>query len=204
MNQLPEKTVERLILYRRTLAVIASEKEYVFSHELAHLLHLTSVQVRRDLMLIGYTGTLRKGYNVNDLISFITKKLEAEIPFKVCVVGMGNLGRAITAYFNDRSTNLKIVATFDVDPDKINTTISGIPCYDSSKLFDIIRAENIKIAIITTPPEVAAIVCEQLVVTGIKGIMNYTPVKLKVPNHVFLDEYDMITSLEKISFYIRK
>ncbi len=203
MNTLPEKTVERLILYKRTLMTLAGEKEYIFSHELAQMLHLTPVQIRRDIMLIGYTGTLRKGYHVVDLLNYINKVLDATIHSNVCVMGMGNLGRAITGYFKDRSSGLKIVAAFDNDPDKINTNISGIPCYDISRLFEVVRNQQIAIAVITTPPEAAAAVCEQLIAAGIKGILNFTPTKLKVPDYVYLDEYDMLTSLEKIAFYIR-
>jgi len=204
MKKISEKTIERLSLYRRTLMEIMNETEFVFSHQLAKRLHITPVQVRRDLMLIGYTGTLRKGYNVKDLLNHLYNLLDAESVTLVCVVGMGNLGRAITGYFSSRSSKLKIVASFDIDIDKVNKFISGVKCYPVSDMFNVIQKEKIEIGIITTSPESANIACEQLVAAGIKGIMNYTPVKLKVPKHVFLEEYDMITSLEKIAFYIRQ
>lgn len=204
MKQIPEKTIERLSLYRRTLMEIVNDSEFIFSHELAQRLHITPVQVRRDLMLIGYTGTLRKGYNVKDLLMNLSVLLDSESVTRVCVLGMGNLGRAITGYFNARSSKLQIVASFDTDVDKINQFISGVRCYPTNQLFEIVQKEKIEIGIITTSPESALIACEQLVASGIKGIMNYTPIKLKVPNHVFLEEYDMITSLEKIAFYIRQ
>lgn len=203
MNKIPEKTVERLSLYRRVLIDLIPTQEFIYSHDLAALLHLTSVQVRRDLMLIGYSGTLRKGYNIQDLLQKLSNILDSESTANVCVVGMGNLGRAITGYFNGRRSKLKIVAAFDNDPTKTNHLISGINCYSISQMYEVIKKENISIGIITTPPEVASLVCEQLVAAGIKGIMNYTPTRLKVPDSIFIEEYDMITSLEKIAFYIQ-
>lgn len=203
MNKIPEKTVERLSLYRRVLIDLIPEQEFIYSHDLAALLHLTPVQVRRDLMLIGYSGTLRKGYNIQDLLQKLSSILDSESTANVCVVGMGNLGRAITGYFNGRRSKLKIVAAFDNDTTKINHLISGINCYPINQMYEVIKKENISIGIITTPPEVATLVCEQLVTSGIKGIMNYTPTRLKVPDSVFIQEYDMITSLEKIAFYIQ-
>jgi len=203
MNNIPEKTVERLSQYRRILIDLLPVQEFIYSHDLAALLHITPVQVRRDLMLIGYSGTLRKGYNIQDLLQKLSNILDSNSTANVCIVGMGNLGRAITGYFNGRRSKLKIVAAFDNDVNKTHHLISGINCYPVNEMFEVIKKENISIGIITTPPEVSADVCEQLVASGIKGIMNYTPARLKVPEHVFLEEYDMITSLEKIAFYIQ-
>lgn len=203
MNKIPEKTVERLSLYRRVLIDLIPTQEFIYSHDLAAILHLTPVQVRRDLMLIGYSGTLRKGYNLQDLLQKLSNILDSDSITNVCIVGMGNLGRAITGYFNGRRTKLKIVAAFDNDTTKINHLVSGIYCYSINQMFDVIKKENIRIGIITTPPEVATLACEQLVAAGIKGIMNYTSTRLKVPDSIFIEEYDMITSLEKIAFYIQ-
>ncbi len=203
LTNIPEKTVERLSLYRRLLIELISTQEYIYSHDLAGLLHITPVQVRRDLMLIGYSGTLRKGYNIKDLLDKLSEILDNEDSTNVCIVGMGNLGRAITGYFNGRRSKLRIMAAFDNDMTKINNFISGVKCYSVSEMYEVVRKEKINIGIITTPPETATAVCEQLVVAGIKGIMNYTPARLRVPESVYLEEYDMITSLEKIAFYIQ-
>ncbi len=92
MRPLPHKTIERLSQYRRALLMVhASGKTHIFSHEIAKLIHITAVQVRRDIMLIGYTGTLRKGYNVKELIDLIGDIIDSEMIIRVCVVGVGNL-----------------------------------------------------------------------------------------------------------------
>ncbi|HMT66619.1 MAG TPA: winged-helix domain-containing protein, partial [Bacteroidales bacterium] len=124
MKALPGKTVERLSQYRRALAsVLAANKDYIFSHELAAMLHITAVQVRRDLMLIGYGSVMRKGYDVRELINTIGSIIDAPDGLNVAIVGMGNLGRAIAGYFRDRRTNMTVVAAFDVDPRKTDRVV---------------------------------------------------------------------------------
>jgi len=201
---LPHKTIERLSQYRRALLLCLNNgKTHIFSHEIAKIQHITPVQVRRDLMLIGYSGTLRKGYNIEQLIDLIGLIIDSQEGIKVAVVGMGNLGRAISRYFSGKRHKLSIVAGFDNNPDKIGTTMTGIPCYSIDDMDRIIRENNIEIGIITVPGSQAAETATRLVKTGIKGILNYTPNPINVPDHVYLEEYDMITSLEKVAFYVK-
>ena len=205
MKHLPHKTVERLSQYRRALLLILSkEKTHVFSHEIAQMLHITPVQVRRDLMLIGYSGNLRKGYDIKELIDLIGKIIDTEKGQRVAVVGLGNLGKAIISYFRGKRTKLTIVAAFDINAEKINRVYNGVPCHHIDLLPKIIRQENITIGIITVPAEQAAGVAETMVLSGIKGILNFTPKPLNVSPHVYLEEYDMITSLEKVAFFAKK
>ena len=205
MKHLPHKTVERLSQYRRALLLILSkEKTHVFSHEIAQMLHITPVQVRRDLMLIGYSGNLRKGYDIKELIELIGKIIDTDKGQRVAVVGLGNLGKAIISYFRGKRTKLTIVAAFDVNAEKIDRIYNGVPCHHTDLLPKIIRQENITIGIITVPAEQAAPVAETLVLSGIKGILNFTPKPLNVSPYVYLEEYDMITSLEKVAFFAKK
>jgi redox-sensing transcriptional repressor len=205
MKHLPHKTVERLSQYRRALLLILSkEKTHVFSHEIAQMLHITPVQVRRDLMLIGYSGNLRKGYDIKELIDLIGKIIDTEKGQRVAVVGLGNLGKAIISYFRGKRTKLTIVAAFDINAEKINRVYNGVPCHHIDLLPKIIRQENITVGIITVPAEQAAGVAETMVLSGIKGILNFTPKPLNVSPHVYLEEYDMITSLEKVAFFAKK
>jgi redox-sensing transcriptional repressor len=205
INKLPGKTVERLSEYRRTLLVcMAENRSYIFSHELASMLHITAVQVRRDLMLIGYSSVLKKGYDVRELIKIIGSIIDAADSLNVCVVGIGNLGRAITGYFKGKRSKLNIIASFDNDPNKVNKVVSGVKCYDISAMSEVVKDLKINIAILTVPPDNAREIAEEVVRHGVKGILNFTTMPLNVPAGVTLEEYDMITSLEKIAYFVNE
>ncbi|OQX77048.1 MAG: redox-sensing transcriptional repressor Rex [Bacteroidetes bacterium 4484_249] len=204
MKNLPDKTVERLSQYRRSLNnQIAKGKIHIFSHEIASLLHITPVQVRRDIMLIGYSGTLRKGYDIKEMVELIGKIIDTDEGIKICVIGMGNLGKAFIHYMYEKRTKLKIVAAFDINPDKVNKTYEDVFCYHLDKLEQIIKQESISIAIIAIPPDEASPMADRLKEAGIKGILNYTPRPLSPREGVYLEEYDMITSLEKIAYFVK-
>jgi len=199
MKTLPGKTVERLSQYRRALsASLAANRNYVFSHELAAMLHITAVQVRRDLMLIGYGSVMRKGYDVRELIRTIGSIIDARSGLNVAIIGMGNLGRAITGYFMGKRTNMNVVAAFDVDPQKVDMVVAGVKCYHLKSELDI------TIAVLAVPPDQAVTVTAMLVSNGIKGVMNFTTVPLNVPDNVYLEEFDMITSIEKVAYFVKE
>lgn len=201
---LPERTVERLSEYRRSLLQCLEEgKTHIFSHELAELHHNTAVQVRRDIMFIGYSSMQRKGYDVRELIDVIGDILDSEKGLNVAVIGVGNLGRAVTTYFIGKRSKLNIIATFDVDTTKIDRVISGVKCYPLSRLKELVETNNISIAIMTVPADSAPEVSTQLVESGIKGVLNFTTVPLHMGPDVYLDEYDMITSLEKVAYFVK-
>jgi redox-sensing transcriptional repressor len=205
MNKLPGKTVERLSEYRRTLLGCLTEgRNYVFSHDLAAMLHITAVQVRRDLMLIGYSSVLRKGYDVKELIQTIGTIIDSDAGINVAIIGIGNLGRAVTSYFRGKRSKLNMVASFDNDPQKVNKVISGIKCYHIQDMESVIKDLNIKIAILSVPADYAKSTCETIVRFGIKGILNFTTIALNVPSGVYLEEYDMITSIEKVAYFVKE
>ena len=205
MDILPGKTVERLSQYRRRLLnYLESGKEFIFSHELAAMLNITAVQVRRDLMLLGYSSVYRKGYPVRKLIDVIGQRLDSIKGQNVAIVGLGNLGIALTTYLYGLRPKLYIVAAFDNDPVKVGKTISNVKCYSTRNMRDTIQKKEISIGVLAVPQEAAQEVCDELVGSGIRGILNFTHIPLVVPSHVYLEEYDMITSLEKVAYFVKK
>jgi redox-sensing transcriptional repressor len=205
MDILPGKTVERLSEYRRNLlGYLKSGNEYIFSHELAALLHITAVQVRRDLMLIGYTSVMKKGYDIRELIKTIGNIIDSEKGQNVAVIGLGNFGKAISHYFRGKRSQLNIVAAFDIDPEKVGTDQWGVTCYSMDEMEEIIKDKKISIAILTVPPEHARSIAEDVINFGVKGILNFTTVPLNMPSNVHLEEYDMITSLEKVAYFVKE
>ncbi len=205
MKILPGKTVERLSQYRRALiSTLSSNRNYIFSHELAAMLHITAVQVRRDLMLIGYSSVMRKGYDVRELIKTIGSIIDAPSGLNVAIIGMGNLGRAITGYFMGKRTNMRVVAAFDVDSQKVGKVVAGVRCYDISQLQQLRDELDIMVAVLTVPTDQAIPMAAGLVGAGIRGIMNFTTVPLNVPDTVHLEEFDMITSIEKVAYFVKE
>ncbi len=202
--KLPERTVERISAYRRTLLdCLGDGKTHIYSHELAQLHHNTAVQVRRDIMFIGYSSMQRKGYDVNELIEVIGGILDSKEGLNVAVIGIGNLGRAVTTYFMGKRSKLNIIAAFDVDPNKIDRVISGVKCYSLNRLQEIIDDKDISIGIITVPADQAKEVAENLYMAGVRGLLNFTTIPLNVSPEVYIDEYDMITSLEKVAYFVK-
>jgi len=204
MISLPGKTVERLSEYRRTLLECLKEnRNFIYSHDLAARLHITAVQVRRDLMLIGYSSVHKKGYDVKELVDTISRIIDSEEGMNVAIIGIGNLGRALAGYFKGKRSKLNLVASFDNDPQKINKVISGVKCYPYDDLEKTLNDLKIQIAILTVPADNAKKIAEETVRFGIKGILNFTTVPLNVPSDVFLEEYDMITSIEKVAYFVK-
>jgi redox-sensing transcriptional repressor len=201
--KLPPRTVERLSKYRRLLSKYRDlDEAHIHSHKLAGLLNITPEQVRRDLMLIGLNGNHRRGYNIRALIGLIGNTIDREESQDVALVGIGNLGKAVLGFIRKANTRMNIVAAFDIDRNKIDTHIAGVPCYNLNKAVDIIRKGHIRIAILTVPPEVATETTTLLLQCGIRGILNFTSVHLDVPPDIYLKDYDIITSLEEIGFFI--
>jgi redox-sensing transcriptional repressor len=204
MKILPEKTIERLSEYRRTLySCLDDGKTRIYSHELADLHSITAVQVRRDIMLIGYSTFQRKGYNVQELIKVISLIIDSEEAINACVIGLGNLGKAISSYFIGKRPKLNLVATFDIDPKKIGSSINGVECYSIDRLREVISRKNISVGILTVPVYSAQEMAKAMVQAGIKGILNFTTVNLNVPESIYLEEFDMITSIEKVAYFVK-
>lgn len=201
----PEKTVERLSLYRRLAEeMLRDGKVAVFSHQLAEMAGVTSSQVRRDFMFIGTQGRANTGYNTKELKAGIDQFLVSHEPDGVALVGIGNLGRAVLAFFHGRRPNLIIKACFDKDPDKIGRIIHGCRVYSIEDMASVLLSEKINIAIIAVPRAFAQETAEKLIQAGVNGIVNFAPVPLNVPGNVYVDNVDFTMSLEKVAHFARK
>lgn len=192
-------------MYRRLLnGLMADGVSNTFSHQLAHLAGVTPAQVRRDLMAIGYSGTTKRGYEVPELVDSIGQFLDVANGQGVALIGVGNLGRALLAYFAGRRPHLSIVAAFDNDPYKVNRVIHGCHCYSLDDITRVIREQDIRVAVLTVPAAVAQSVADILVSAGVRGILNFAPIRLRVPPHTYVEDIDMTMSLEKVAFFARK
>ncbi len=200
----PEKTIERISLYRRiVLEMLLKGKKQAYSHEIAKLSGVNSSQVRYDFMFIGTNGRANSGYNLVELNDTIENFLTTDKPDKFCIVGIGNLGRAILAFFQARHKNILISAAFDKDPELKDKIIHGCRCYSIDDASEIIRASEINLGIITVPAEQAQGVAEILLEAGVKGIVNFAPAPLKLRQGIFVENVDLAMHLEKAAFFTR-
>ncbi|MFR9503868.1 MAG: redox-sensing transcriptional repressor Rex [Rikenellaceae bacterium] len=205
-SSIPEKTIERLSEYRRSL--MASHKmgiTHIFSHIIAGIHGITAVQVRRDLMLIGFSSDNKnKGYDVEELIDFISGILDSDSMIKIAILGMGHLGQAVTKYFNGKGFNLNITASFDIDPQKVGSTIDNIPCYHMDEFTEIVEEQDISLVILSCPTNIASELVIPIVNAGIKGVLNFTSTPLNFPQGIIVENYDITTLLEKLAYFVKE
>jgi redox-sensing transcriptional repressor len=201
IKNLPPNTVERLSNYRRKLLSFPyKEKPFIHSHRLAHLLKINPAHVRRDLMLIGFTGDVHKGYDIENLIIEIGKAIDCQHKRKVAFIGIGDLGRATAETFNHEDSKLEIAATFRLTEEPTQQ-FPNVQCYNISKMKQIIRQKDIDLAVLALPNTDVDEITKLVVDAGVKGILNFTSAYLKVPEDVYVENYDMMSKLEKLSYF---
>jgi redox-sensing transcriptional repressor len=199
------KTVGRLSLYRRLLDNLrASGTTSIFSHQLAHLAGVSATQVRRDFMVIGYSGSPNRGYQVDTCLEAISNLLDGSTRQDVALVGLGRLGRSVLAHFAGRRPLLRIAVGFDTNPAIIGSSVEGCPVHGIPDLEPIIKAKGIRIAILAVPPETAQVAAEALVRAGVRSIVDFTAIPLQVPEDVFVDHMDITSALESAAFFGRQ
>jgi redox-sensing transcriptional repressor len=177
--------------------------EKVFSHTLANDTGVTSDQVRKDFSEFGLRGNKRGGYEISDLLEKMENIFHRNKDHNIVLIGMGNLGLALSKYSKFVQRNMNIVATFDIDPFKQKIR-SDIPVYSMSRLKEIIDRFRIKVAILAVPEISAQEVSDELVRAGIKGIVNFAPVLLKVPPEVVVNNVNLCDELESVIYYVHK
>ena len=203
-SSIPEKTIERLSEYRRTLIKCHAQGiTHIFSHVLAGMHGITAVQVRRDLMLIGFSSDTKKGYDVKVLIDFIDGILYSQNTMNMAIIGMGHLGQAVTKYFNGKGLKLRITAAFDVDENKVGKTIDNIPCYHIDQFEERVEELDICIVIVSSPTSVASTLVLPIINAGIKGVLNFTSAPLNFPQGIVVENYDITTLLEKVAYFVK-
>ena len=205
MERLHNKTVERLITYRRLLASRAEGKSrHIFSHELAGLAHVSAAQVRRDMMEAGFSGSPSRGYDIDELLGRIDRILDAPEGTKAVLVGVGNIGRALLSFLSVRGGKISVVAAFDNDPAKIDRVISGCRVYDMQTLSERVRALDAHIGIVAVPESQAKDVADALVESAVTGILNFAPVPLSVKTGVYVEQVDIMRAIEKVAHFAKQ
>jgi len=200
-KKISESTIRRLSLYYRVLSILEKENyETVSSKELAKRKKLTPAQVRKDLSFFGSFGTRGLGYPVSELKKQIAEILGLNRGWNVALIGVGNIGSALVGYkeFQRQGFNIKLI--FDNDQRKIGSNHKGIIVSDIKNLEKDLKDNSIEIVVVAVPATVAQYIVDDVIKAGIKGILNFASVNLKVPDDVFLRNENMSMELEYLSF----
>ncbi len=201
---IPQNTIERMCAYRRILyRWHVRGKDRFYSHELAEEAGISAAQVRRDLMPLSKSGTPKSGYLTADFMTELGLVLEGEEEQRAILVGAGKLGNSILSYFAGRRPNIRIAAAFDSDPAKVGKIVGGCPCLPMTDLEETVRKNGAVVAILTVPGSAAQAIASTVVGAGVRAILNFTAVKLKVPEGVYVDDIDFSIALEKAVYFGR-
>ena len=203
-DQVSELTTNRLSVYLRCLNELdAAGVQTMSSQALAEQFQLNAAQIRKDLAYFGEFGVRGVGYYVKDLRRHLCQILGLDRKLRVVIMGAGNLGLALADYPGFRQEGFEIAALFDAANEKIgNQSRSGVPILDIKELKRMAKRDRLDIAVIAVPAPHAQPVVDQVVVAGIKAILNFSPGALKVPADVKLKSVDLTVSLESLSFYL--
>lgn len=204
-NLIPIPTVKRLPSYLRLLRQAKEEGErFISATKLASELSLKPIQVRKDIASTGIEGRPRVGFELDELISRINHVLGWDNAAEALIVGAGNLGSALASYGGFEAYGLKISAIFDKDIRKIGTRTGHLTVLPLEKINQYIAENRISIAVIAVPASQAQAVADMLVKCGIRGIWNFAPVNLKLPEDVVMQRTDLATSFAVLSIKLRK
>ena len=199
-----KNSLKRIFLYRASLVRLRMMGvEKVFSYTLANETGVTSDQVRKDFSEFNIKGNKRGGYDITDLLEKMENIFHRNKDNNIVLIGMGNLGLALSKYSKFVQRNMNVVATFDIDPFKQKMR-SGIPVYSMNRLKEIIDRFSVKVAILAVPEISAQEVADELIRHGITGIVNFAPVLLKVPPEVIINNVNLCDELESVIYYVHK
>ncbi|AKP63840.1 MULTISPECIES: redox-sensing transcriptional repressor Rex [Levilactobacillus] len=202
-QKIPRATAKRLPIYYRYLNILLdADKTRVSSTELSEAVKVDSATIRRDFSYFGALGKRGYGYDVESLIKFFKKILNQDRLTNVALIGVGNLGHALLNFNFHQDGNVRISAAFDVSQDMANTIQSGVPIYPMTDLRTQLEEQQIQIAILTVPSDVAQSVTEEVVAGGVKGILNFTPLRITVPKDVRVQNVDLTNELQTLIYFL--
>ena len=202
-EHIPKATFQRLAVYVQVLENLAQEGcEVISSEMLARACGVNPSQIRKDLAYFGEFGVRGVGYYVKELQGSIKRALGVDRTWKACLVGVGNLGRALLNHKDFKRRGFHIIGVFDCDPFKIGEEVSGLEVVCTKRLKDKVAELGIEIGLITTPPERAQRAADHLVEAGVTGILCFAPARIEVPENTHVEYVDFFHHLYSIAFSI--
>jgi redox-sensing transcriptional repressor len=201
--KLSRASVQRFSLYLRHLERWNAEGlQIVSSSQLGDALGINDAQVRKDLAYLGNLGQPGIGYYTQEVITVLRHRLGVDRKWPAVVVGVGNLARALLRYGGFTQQGFQFVGLFDADPEKVGQNVEGLEIHAPDRLPEVIAQTKAELAVVAVPADKAQQVADALVAAGIKGILNFAPVMLKLPAHVSLVAVDLAVQLEQLAFLV--
>jgi redox-sensing transcriptional repressor len=203
-SRISRATVGRLSLYLRHLEGLRREgAATVSSGQLGEALGVTDAQVRKDLAWLGNLGQPGIGYPIDELIAAIRRTLGIDREWRVAVVGVGNLARALLRYRGFREQGFRIVALFDCDPAKVGLRLESLTVHAVEEMAAVVAASGAELGLLAVPAEAAQQVADDLVAAGIRGVLNFAPTVIRLPSNVSLVSVDLAVQMEQLAFLVQ-
>jgi len=195
------KSIIRLSRYKNELNRFKSQGAVrIVSNDLADAVGVTASQVRKDFSLFGICGNRRGGYKIDELLAWMNKILRKNEVQKVIIIGAGNIGSALMQYGGFAKEGIEIVAAFDADPFKYRRT-GGLPIYPMEQLNSFVRENGIGVGIIAVPENAAQPVLDSMVAAGIRGVLNFAPIRLRAPEDCVINSVNLVPELETVIYF---
>ena len=195
-------TSQRMSQYLRCIGAAARAGGTVSSSELSELVGVSAAQVRRDLAALGHLGQRGVGYDAAAMAAAIRRTLGIDRVWKVVVAGAGNLARALLRYRGFADQGFQIVGLFDVDPAIVGTMIENIRVHNMEDLSEVVANLGAELGVVTVPSGAAQAVADRMAAAGLKGVMNFAPVLLRLPQGVRSVTVDLASQLEQLAFAV--
>jgi redox-sensing transcriptional repressor len=204
-QEIPPAALARLTVYLRVLnSLMAGGTERISSEQLAESAGVSPPTLRKDLSYLGSFGTRGVGYDVRLVSQEISAALGLMHEWKVAIVGVGNLGRALAGYSGFTTKGFGVVALFDADPSVVGSEVAGLRVSPITELESVLRQTEANMAVMAVPAGVAQGLCDRLVAAGVMSILSFAPVVLQVPPSVQLRKVDMATELQILAYHAQR
>ena len=201
--EIPDIIVGRLPVYLRALQHMQLQgMQTTSSQELGERLGISAAQIRKDLSQFGEFGKQGTGYNIVFLVTKLREILKVTRVWDLAIVGMGDMGHALSRYQGFKDRGFRVAMVFDSDPAKIGSKVGEFIIQDSAELIETIQEAGIKIAMLCVPASEAQIVANRLSEAGVKSILNYAPISINVPRGVKVQYIDPSVGLQRMTYYL--
>ncbi len=202
--EIPPVVIDRLPLYTRALSTLEEEgRDVVSSQELGTLLSVTPAQIRKDLSYFDRFGKQGRGYNVRKLLDELHHILGLDRQWRMAVIGVGKLGRAILGYEGFGPQGFRIVEAFDADPKRIGQQIANLTIRGANDLEKTLLKNPVDVGIVAVPAGIAQNVIDTLVKCGVRAILSYAPIPARVPPGVYLKRIEPVLALQSMAYYLK-